>query len=191
VSRNQQQQPQLVDKITPAQAFNVFYLCLAGYAACFWPFTRVNFGVNAFQISGLAAMAVMYLYAAFCPCPEMVLFFAVWLFLIVCHRIVSLRNEWRGWGGHSCYDGYPWLVMWLKPHNEFIAKVLYEPVILLFTGLFLCRWSEPLGGFVLLGGLPIVIKKTIERGMEITQVRVMKDRAFELRARAARFRKVR
>ena len=89
--RNQQQSAGF--DLTPAQGFNLIFIFLAGYAACFQPFTRSNFGVRHFHVSGIAAMVIMVFYAGFGHCPEMLPFLAVWFALIVWHRVVSLSNE--------------------------------------------------------------------------------------------------
>ena len=89
------------------------------------------------------------------------------------------------------YDGYPWLVIgavWLKPRHEYVVKAVFEPVLLFFAGALLCQLSEPLGAFVMFGGVPLFLKKAIERGIDNVHVRAMKDQAIEMRLRAERFR---
>ena len=187
------QSQQSGETITNAQAFNILFFFLAGYAACFWPFMRKDFGVRAFHISGAAAMLVMLLYMAFRPCPEMLFVFrgSSWFVLVLYHRVAALRNASRGWEVHSTYDGDPWLVMrclWAKPSDDFSAKVVAEPIVLIIAGMVINGWSQPFAEFIFFGAVPLIVKKAIERGIENTQVRVMRDKAFEMRARAERFR---
>jgi hypothetical protein len=138
-------QAQQGEGLTPGQSFNILYFFLTGYAACFWPFLRTGFGVRAFHTAGIGAMIVMYLAAAFGPCPEMIYFFPVWLALVVIHRLDAFRNDARGRQRHSLYDGYPWLVMGclrVKPDHEYLAKGLFEPVILFIAGALLLYGPE-------------------------------------------------
>ena len=172
-------------------ALNGLYLLVGGHVACLWVFMRKHFGVRAFHVNGLVAIAVMYVYALVAPCVrEMRLFFFVWLALLIFHRTVSLYRQWRQIDGHSCYDGFPSLAMALfRPPNEQAAKAFCEPMLAIAAGAWLFyTLSEPLGLFIGSASVSLVIKRVIERGIENAEIQAMKDKEYEMRARLARYR---
>jgi hypothetical protein len=171
-------------------ALNGLYLLVGGHSACLWVFLRKNFGFRAFHVTGIVAIAVMYVYALAAPCREMKLFFPAWLALIVFHRGVSLYRQWRKIDGHSMYDGFPWLAMLLfRPPGEAIAKAVCEPLLAIAVGaLLFYTLSEPLGLFIGSASVSLVIKRVIERGIENAEIQSMRDKEFEMRARLARYR---
>jgi hypothetical protein len=181
--KNQQQQPD------PGNSFNVlsvFFFLVLGYECCFWAFMRRRFGVRAFSMGGPAAIVVMYLYALAYHCPvEMVCYFAVWMVLVLYHRIEALA-----WGQqrHSKDNGDTWMANILRPASPFIARAGFEPVILFGIGLTLwINVSQELGNFVMLGGVPICFQNCYEKLLWDQEARNLQDKQYNMRARAGRF----
>jgi hypothetical protein len=168
---------------TPSNMMGLATMGVFGWAAVFWPFMRCRFGVRAFHANGLAAIVVMYLYGLFYPCPEAMLgLFGVWMLLIFVHRVEALA---KGQHRYDYDDGDSWMANVLRPRSEFMAKALYEGIILFFAGVVLFNTvSEGLGTFVGLGGVPLFIKATLERAMFEAKMREAKNMRYRMRAYA-------
>ena len=138
-----------------------------------------RFGTHAYHVCGIAALVVMFLFAGFADCPEMIYFFAAWFALIFVHRIEALA---RGWHRHSLYDGVPWVARLLRPANDEVAKGAFEPFILWLAGSLLCPLSAPLGTFVMCGGVPLFLNTVIGKAIVDVRDRRIRDKHHEMRA---------
>ena len=173
---------------TRADFFGLAYMLASGHAACCFVFTRMHFGPKAFEMAGPMAILMMFLYAAFAPCPAMIYFAAVWVALLIVHRMVTLIKGWQGWETHSYDDGNPWLVMAIfRPKSDYIAKAACEPVLAIIAGTLLCLASEKLGFFVMAASVSLCVRRVIEHGIRESQYRAMRDQEFEMQARMERF----
>ena len=188
--RGPYQQEPLSQRFNGDIVISTIFLLVGGHSACFWPFMRKNFGVRAFYVHGLVALAMLIAFSASIPRPEPRLFLPVWLGLVIFHRGVSLHRQWKRIECHSNYDGEPWLANRLFGWpSELAAKSFCEPLLLAVIGsLLFYALSEPLGLFVGLGSVSLFVKKTIERGIENAEIQVMRDKEIEMRARMARYR---
>jgi hypothetical protein len=164
------------------------YWLMCGWGACVWPFMRHSFGVRLFPKYGLAAIAAMYLYALFYPCPEeMFVFFCLWMVRIFWIRVETLS---RGKHRHSLDDGVPFLANLLRPRDDFFAKMAVEGAILFFIAgplLMACGFLG-LGTFVAFGFIPLCVKRSLDKYIEDVQLRRWRDMQHEMAYRAARFR---
>jgi hypothetical protein len=187
----QQDTPAMWDGVSMEEAFTIWTAIVTGHAACFWPFLRCNFGTRAFSVSGQLAVVVMFLYGAFYPCPAMVPFAALWLVLVILHRIITTIRRMRGWETHSLFSGVPWVVrslfFWLNP-RDLVATGACEPVLVLIAGTLLCTLSESLGFFVMAGSVSLAVRRLLERSIEEAQLRSIRDNEFEMQALMARYR---
>jgi hypothetical protein len=173
----------------PAQTFDLLFFFLAGHIACFLPFLRKHFGTDALGMNALAAMGLMFLYAGFAPCPEMGYFAVAWFACVAFHRVVTLAMVAKGWESHSRNPGLPWLAMRVfRVSNDFLVFRLCEPALLIIAGAVVGQFSDKLGLFIGSGAFSLLAADSLRRGIENGQIKAMRDKEFEMRARVARFR---
>lgn len=189
MARRQQSQT-MGSGLSREDAFGLLYAGASGHATCFIVFTRRNFGQQAFAVKAPIALAIMLLYWAFAPCPEMRFFVAAWFVLLCFHRLVTLIKRLRGWEAHSRLAGESWMLQAIiRPRpSDFVAKVVCEPVLAVIVGALLYQFSEMLGLFVMAGSVSLVAQRLIERGIENAGIQAMLDQEIEMRARMARYR---
>src|SRR5437773_6831580 len=85
-------------------SFNIFYALAMGHAMCFLPFMRRNFGSEALR-PGLISLVIMLVVGSLGQIPEMWPFLGLWLFVLLCHRVSTLRAVRQGVIRHSRYGG--------------------------------------------------------------------------------------
>jgi hypothetical protein len=164
----------------PRTSLNVLYFFASGWAWCLLPFLRCNLGTNAIGVRGIVAFIVMWAYAALAPCPELVPFFGVWLVVVIIQRLRTAQLVRRGVVMHSRYAGDP-LVMKFLPFIGVGTAKLLEVMICFAAGLVLGAYWPPLGGFVLIGAVAMVIMFSIDDQIIRNRQQAMRDAELEQR----------
>lgn len=119
-------------------------------------FIRANFGE---RYLGLQAAAVFLLVPIYCGVKQatdygmMSLYLFIYLFLCFVHRQTIRRRRRRGLSCHSYYDGTPALWKLCPWCSELTVKRYAEPAVVITSGLLLIPASEPVGMYLLIGGL--------------------------------------
>jgi hypothetical protein len=177
------QQPTPGDQITMQGTFHLLHLLAQGLATCFTVFTRHTFGQEALSWNGLCAFILIPVYAGFAEAPEMFDFWGLWFAAFVIQRLRTVWAVGHGWKVHSRYSGHPWLGLQFPFVKSYRGAVTIESLSLLVGGFLLCRMSEPLGRFMMFGGLSIFMVYAIDRQAIVMETRRMQDAELEMRMR--------
>jgi hypothetical protein len=163
-------------------SFNALNVLATGWAWCLIPFLRWGMGKNAIGVRGIVAVVIMWAYAAFARCPEvMVQYFCVWLYFVALQRIKTMRLMRQNVVIHSQYAGDP-LVMKIFP---FIQKVtaakVTEFILCFFVGISICFLSEGLGGFVIFASFGLAFVAALESQLVDNRRQAMRDAEIDQR----------
>lgn len=124
----------------------------------------------------------------------MPLFYFLGAFLVMClrHRAAFTWRYFRGTAiQHSFYTGTPWMC-WLWPQlNEFLAKGLLEPFLVLVVGGSLLGWNQPLGWFLICAGGCLALTQALGHLTSHFMRMNTQDAMIEQKMAAERFRRVR
>jgi hypothetical protein len=148
--------PQEVQKTGPdlAGITDILHVIASVHLTCFTPLLVTGMGCRALSVTGPCALIWMLAYAQFTYCGPLILYLGPWL--LACFvQSVFLRDRRQ----HSRYTGYPLLCRFVS--NEGTARTL-GALLLGGVGLGLLSVNEPLGHFVMGGGVAGVIKEAIE-----------------------------
>jgi hypothetical protein len=170
------------------QSFNVLYILVRGYAACVTVFLRRRFGAESLGLSGVVAVAIMIVYLSAHPASRgMSNFFVGWWIMLAFQRLGHFNRRRKGIILHSQYDGES-IVGVLVPFLNFndLPRLL-DVLICLGLGWLLHSTDPALGNFIFGGGIALLVKEMIDRGIEDRQVQRMFDGEIEQRARLARW----
>lgn len=182
------------DQKTPAEqislrgTFYVLHVLARAHSTCFTVFTRHTFGQEALGWNGLLAFLLIPVYGGLANAPLMFPFWGVWFLALIAQR---LRTTWavlNGWKIHSRFRGHLWLGFLLPFVNSYRAAVVVEMLSVFAAGMFLRRWSEPVGKFMMVGSLSLLIVYVIERWALIMDARRMIDAELEMEVRTEIYR---
>ncbi len=144
---------------------------------------------------GMQAAAVMLVVLFYGACWEghdvspLLGFLLAYLFMCFVVRIGGLIERRRtGVWEHSLYNGFPRilrLMPWLGEHR---AKLYVEPMLVFLVGVFTMPLNEPLGGYLILASMGLLLSVNLTVGYERTRAMDMNDAAIEQRDLAERFR---
>jgi hypothetical protein len=172
-------------------SFNAMYFLANSHATCLTVFLRHSFGSEAIGMNGLVAVLMMLVYRGETRCLAMGTFFMAWLVALIVQRLRTFVLYQRGWRLHSRYGGYPWLAIRIPFVKTEVRAMALEPLVCLLVGHVLCRWSEPVGRFVMFGCFSLAIKNGIERQIDRARLRQMHDAVIEQMHLVERFQQTR
>ena len=175
----------------PRESVNLLYIAAKGMAACVWPFIRSHPGVHALGAPGVIALLIILLYAAGQNAPEMMTYLVVWFLVVAFRNAQARRQERRGRGEHSRYDGWPWLAMRLPFVRDEVKAKGVEPFVCFAIGVFICPLSEPMGKFVMLGAVGLLLVRVMELRANEVRARRMRDAMIEMRQLSEDLRRMR
>lgn len=119
-------------------------------------------------------------------------FLGCYLFMSVCIRArIQLRRKRGGPQPHTLYTGTPWLMRFTGRLSESTVKTFVEPMVVFFSGVFMMPLSEPLGGYLLLASLGLLVTTNLTLGYERKRALDMHDAYMDQRGSAERFREMR
>lgn len=177
----QQQQPGLLDQIRGM--YHCGFFVAEAWATTLRLFLRRNFGVEYFGLPQATGLIVLCLYVAVTT-PEGQMFpFAVMVLimfgLLILHRLTSVLSYANPDRPHSHYDGWP-LVCDLLPIREEWAKLYVEPFVAIVIGyLIMIYVHEPLGYYVIIGGIAIRAVAWESRRLRRLTAEAVRDAAIE------------
>jgi hypothetical protein len=172
--------PQGNDPFNARTGVNLLWLLAKGYATTVTPFLRRGFGSEAIGINGIVAALIILLYAGATNSPEMITFFWTWLGFVTYQRIYGIRQRMSGQVAHSRYAGWPEVGMRFTK-SEKIARQVVEPLVCVVVGAALWQVSEPLGRFVMLGPVGLLVSLGLDQQVMRNRVRAMRDAEIEQR----------
>ncbi|HZZ78897.1 MAG TPA: hypothetical protein VFE62_10290 [Gemmataceae bacterium] len=161
-------------------SFNAVLLLASGWAWCFLPFLRVNLGPSALGIRGVLAIIIMWMFCGFVGCPELILFFLVWIVVVLIQRIRTAIVQARGVEMHSRYSGDP-LVWKLLPFMRPSTAKLLEVCLLFAVGLAVGSVIPAFGGFIAIGAVAIAIVESLDDQSIRNRKQAMRDADIEAR----------
>jgi len=185
--RTQQQQPQKPFSFN--EWANILYLVAASFAACVTPFFRHRFGRDSFGLNILGAFLIMYTFTSMYPHHDLIqLFFLLWIAATLFHRFRSTSLTKKG-AVHSRSGGYPWLgylLPWVKTYKGALGM---EMLMAFLIGVVLLPHDEPLGTFIIFGGVAAAIKHGVESDLDRGKLTRMRDAEIEHRDLMDRYRR--
>jgi hypothetical protein len=167
----------------------LFLICLAHSTALSVPL-RTGYGREALGVPGIAAFALIFLWAMFSQDPLMWLYFAFYFLCHVCQRITTAKLLRQGERIHSHYSGWPrvaMLLLWGRvKQKETIAKGLIEPCLCFMAaiaiGCFCEAYHWPWHGlfaFLLLGMLTMPFVEGVNQQIWDNRLQAMRDARME------------
>jgi hypothetical protein len=174
----------------PRDSFNLFLWIVDAHRVCLLPFLRCSFGPQAFGISGLMALGMIFFYGTVGRAPEMFYFMWVWLAAMLIHRCHTAIKMSRGWMPYSFYQGYPLAMKIPFIKSEKSARGV-EPFLCAAIGTALCPLSVQIGGFFIFGMFSLAIFEAMSRFLTQVRVRRMHDAMIEQRFYAQELHKFR
>jgi hypothetical protein len=167
------------NRFGPTESLGMVYTLSSIWAMCVIPFFRTGLGSHALGFDAFFALILMLTAGAFMHAPEMVDFIAVWLVVVICHRVAGAWKCRRGYDGiHSRYQGDPLLAR-IPTVTAQGARGVLEPVVTFFVAMCICPVSPRLGGFLMITAGSLFIKNVIEVEIVRARVRRMRDAHIE------------
>jgi hypothetical protein len=159
------------------ESFNLIYAVAHAHGLCFLPFSRINFGPEGLRW-GWLSMLLMFLYAGFARCPEMLIYLLVWLFAIGIQRVNTMALLRRGWRPHSRYGGDSILVRRgvTSPKTALFVDLMF---VVGAAGCFALAELPKMVTFVAPGVVSLIIENLVNHEITRRKVRQMQDAEIE------------
>lgn len=170
--------------VSYAYVFGLVYLLCAAHRACITVFIRRDFGLNAFNPHALIALVFLLLAATGKNAFQ--IYFWLWLIALIGQRIRSFSLRHRG--GHSRYQGYPWLAMYMPNVKTEEQARQAEPYMCLFGGMVIVTLSEPVGAFILAGVVSFGFCLAYDAIVDMRRMQAMRDIEHEMKYYSERYR---
>jgi len=154
---------------------------------------RTEFGPKYFGFAALAALALMPLWMAFWPDKSSTPLTGFWIYVLLMFaraRAESGRMLRDGTNVHSRSNGISRLSRWFPRMAEAKVKAKVEPGFCFIMGILLMYLSEPLGSFVLIATVGLVLAQSTIDSVERARVMELNDALIEQQSIAERFREM-
>jgi hypothetical protein len=145
-----------------------------------------SFGERYLGLQAGAAILLIFFWPALCDPrhdPEPMLIFLV--FIITRCIAVRFGLAFRRWLGlsqpHTRYSGTPWLMRFTGRMDEVKVKSVVEPFFTFAVGAVTLAVSPPLGGFLMVAALGLMISTRLVAGYERERARNMHDAYLDQR----------
>lgn len=153
-----------------------------------------TFGLRYFGIQAGVAVLIIFVYTAFWPHHDarpLLGFLGAFLVMGMLARLGSSSRRRPGDVRHSFYSGYPRIMRFTGRCSELTVKRGFEPAIVFGIGVFTLSSSEPLGSYLMLAAVGLLV--SVHMGAEYERRRAldMYDAYIEQRNLAERFRDLR
>ncbi|GIK15211.1 MAG: hypothetical protein BroJett003_01750 [Planctomycetota bacterium] len=154
-----------------------------------------TFGERYLGVQVLMAMALIFFWPAFCSPhhdPEpLYVFLALFACMCGCIRAQNaLRRKRGGPQPHTFYTGTPIVMRFTGRMSEASVKCI-EPVIVFLAGAVVCEFTPPLGGFLMISALGLLVSTQLTVGYERRRALDMNDAAIDTQQTVSRFRAMR
>lgn len=125
------------------------------------------------------------------PTPMMVMA-AAFVFMCAVVRSKAMRRHARGEPEeHSYYNGRPGLMAIFRRSSELSVKSVLEPVLTGLTGMFLMEWNRPLGVYLAVAAIGMIVSMKACERVERARALDMNDAFLEQRRTAESWRRMR
>lgn len=154
---------------------------------------RRHFGPKYFGFAAVASLVLMPLWMAFWPdksSDALNCFSLLVLFMFARARAESSRMLREGTNVHSRSNGISRLSRWFPRMAEAKVKAKVEPAFCVIVGILLMYLSEPLGSFVLIATVGLVLAQSTIDSVERARVMELNDALIEQQSIAERFREM-
>jgi hypothetical protein len=154
---------------------------------------RREFGPKYFGFAAFGSLVLLPLWMAFWPdksSDALNCFSVLVLFMFARARAESSRMLRNGANVHTRYNGWPRLSRWFPRMSEAKVKSKVEPAFCFIAGIFLMYLSEPLGSFVLVATVGLVLSQSTIESVERARVMELNDAMIEQQSIAERFREM-
>jgi hypothetical protein len=189
----QQQQPGMFQQAKSAFGWLLF-ICNS-LAVSVEVFLHKGVGSRYIGLQGLAAVAMIFFWGGFWPDHDVIPMLTYLLFyLLFCfaQRMDSLKRARQGGEQeHSRYTGRPLLMRFTGRMNEIAVKRIVEPVFVFLVGVFICSANEPLGKYLMLAAVGLLVSVQSTLVFDQTRATDMNDAMIDQQHAAKRFREMR
>ncbi len=155
-----------------------------------------SFGERYLGLQAGASLLAIFFWPAFCEPwhdPEPVLMFLL-AYVAMCAAVrarLAIRRKRNLPQPHSRYTGTPRLMRFTGRMNEVKVKCMVEPLFTFAVGGVVLSVSPPLGGYLMVASLGLLISTNLTEGYERERARNMHDAYLEQRRVVDRFRDLR
>lgn len=146
-------------------------------------------------LKATAVIAIVPLYSLFWQGHDvmpLMRFLGMFLFMCFITRVGQLQQRQRGGPQvHTRYTGYPRICSVFRQLSERTAKMMVEPMLVFLVGVFVIPESEPLGGYLMLASVGLLISVHMSVGYDRVRALDLHDAALDQRGIATQFRDLR
>lgn len=190
---DQQQQPGRLQQAK--SAFGWLLFISKTFAISVEVFLHKGIGSRYIGIQGLGAAAIIFFWGGFWPEHDvrpMLVYLLFYFAFCFAHRMDALMRMRRGGEqGHSYYTGWPILMRFNKRANEITVKRIVEPMFVFVVGVFMCDVSEPLGTYLMVAAVGLLVSVQSNFIFDQTQATDMNDAMVQQKQLAERLRELR
>lgn len=146
-------------------------------------------------LQATAVIAIVLLYSLFWEGYDvmpLLRFLGMFLFMCFLARVGAAARRRRGGPQeHTRYTGFPRVCSVFRRLSERTAKMVVEPMLVFLAGAFVMPVSEPLGGYLMLASVGLLISVHMSVGYDRVRALDMNDASIDQRQIAERFREMR
>lgn len=173
------------------QMGNLVEVAISGWALSMEVWLRHGFGSRYIGIQGMAVIPIIVGFSMLCEGHDirpLYYFLLCYLGMVGLRRAEMAVRVRKGERNHSRYSGTPVL---MPRWSEITVKKYVEPAVTFFVGILICQFNIPLGVYVFLGGVMLLLTiQSAERWVRM-RVREMNDAVFDQEVISERFRDLR
>jgi hypothetical protein len=193
MNQQQQQQPGMFQQAKWAFGWLLF-ICNS-LAVSVEVFLHKGVGSRYIGLQGLAAAAMIFFWGGFWPGQDIspvLIYLALYLLFCFAQRMDALKRLRQGGGQeHSRYTGRPILMRFTGRINEITIKRIVEPALVFLIGILICSANEPLGKYLMLAAVGLLVSVQSTLRFEETRATDMNDAMINQQHAAQRFREMR
>lgn len=195
MNMNQQQSPSHGEQFGSMVGWLTFVSSVLAVSVEVFLHRSRTIGERYLGLQATAVIAIVPLYSLFWEDHDVVplmRFLGMFLFMCFIARVGQLQQRRRGGPQvHTRYTGYPRICSVFRRLSERTAKMFVEPMLVFLAGVFIMPSSEPLGGYLMLASLGLLISVHMSVGYDRVRALDMHDAALDQRGIASQFRDLR
>ena len=168
--------------------FNALFNIAYGHAIIMIVFLRSNLGREAVGFYGIFSLALIFLWGGLTNSFAMFIFLGAFVLALISQRMKTFTNERKGILLHSRYNGDSVVSKRLFPRMSDLNLRGMDAFLCLVIGAVLTIVDKPLGVFIGLGCISILLTEQISREIYRKRMQAMRDAEIEQRYLAERYR---
>jgi hypothetical protein len=154
-------------------------------------FLHRRFGARYLGFQAMAAVPLILIFALYWPQTDidpLMVFLLAYLGMCMVARLgMMLRTDVE----HSYYSGWPHLLSPKAAGKELFFKQFVEPAFVIFGGVLVRDWNDPLGAYLTFAGCCLFISNTLNRMAASQRVMNVRDAMYEQQQLAETLRGIR